>query len=141
VIISIDTLKQDSQYRTYVENAWWDVIVIDEAHNVARRGGGSQRARVAGLLARRSDTLILLSATSKLQSTRIVQRKRRPTSNVDSMTVLRARRGGTVFEIGRMQRVIRPRAVAGAVVADLVGGGSEGPLAAAQSASAAVAFV
>jgi hypothetical protein len=40
-----------------------------------------------------------------------------------------------------MQRVIRPRAVAGAVVADLVGGGSEGPLAAAQSAAAAVAFV
>jgi superfamily II DNA or RNA helicase len=62
-IISIDTLKQDSQYRTYVENAWWDVIVIDEAHNVARRRGNSQRARVAGLLARRSDTLILLSAT------------------------------------------------------------------------------
>jgi hypothetical protein len=62
-IISIDTLKQDSQYRTYVENAWWDVIVIDEAHNVAKRGGGSQRARVAGLLARRSDALILLSAT------------------------------------------------------------------------------
>jgi hypothetical protein len=29
------------------------------------------------------------------QSTRIVQRKRRPTSKVDSMIVLRARRGGT----------------------------------------------
>jgi hypothetical protein len=29
------------------------------------------------------------------QSTRIVQRKRRPTSNVDSMMVLRVRRGGT----------------------------------------------
>jgi hypothetical protein len=49
---------------------------------------------------------------------------------------------GLIFrDVGRMQRVIRPRAVAGAVVADLVGGGSEGPLAAAQSASAAVAFV
>src|SRR5258708_26540463 len=34
-------------------------------------------------------------ASSWLQSTRIVQRKRRPTSNVDSMMVLRARRGGT----------------------------------------------
>src|SRR6266705_4063968 len=33
--------------------------------------------------------------SSWLQSTRIVQRKRRPTSNVDSMMVLRARRGGT----------------------------------------------
>jgi hypothetical protein len=29
------------------------------------------------------------------QSMRIVHRKRRPTSNVGSMTVLRARRGGT----------------------------------------------
>jgi hypothetical protein len=29
------------------------------------------------------------------QSTRIVQLKRRPTSNVDSMMCLRARRGGT----------------------------------------------
>ena len=33
--------------------------------------------------------------SSSPQSTRIVQRKRRPTSNVDSMMVLRARRGGT----------------------------------------------
>jgi hypothetical protein len=30
------------------------------------------------------------------QTTRIVQLKRRPTSNVDSMMVLRARRGGTL---------------------------------------------
>ena len=64
-IISIDTIKQDSEYRTHLENAWWDVIVIDEAHNVAARGGGggSLRARVASLLASRSDSLILLSAT------------------------------------------------------------------------------
>ncbi|HOO65199.1 MAG TPA: DEAD/DEAH box helicase, partial [Synergistaceae bacterium] len=64
VIISMDTLKQDQQYRTYLEKAWWDVIVIDEAHNVAKRGGSpSKRARLAGLLAERSDSLILLSAT------------------------------------------------------------------------------
>jgi hypothetical protein len=62
-IISIDTLKQDAEYRTYLEQCRWDVIVIDEAHNVAERGGGSQRARLARLLASRSDTLILLSAT------------------------------------------------------------------------------
>ena len=62
-IISIDTLKQDTEYRTYLENAYWDVIVIDEAHNVADRGTTSLRARLAKLLARRSDTLIMLSAT------------------------------------------------------------------------------
>ena len=62
-IISIDTLKQDAEYRTYLENAWWDVIVIDEAHNVADRGSRSLRSRLARLLARRSDTLIMLSAT------------------------------------------------------------------------------
>ena len=62
-IISIDTLKQDAEYRTYLEQASWDIIVIDEAHNVADRGTASQRNRLAGLLARRSDTLIMLSAT------------------------------------------------------------------------------
>ena len=63
-IVSVDTLKQDVQYRTFLEKAWWDVIIIDEAHNVAERGGGiSRRARLARLLSERSDTLILLSAT------------------------------------------------------------------------------
>ena len=62
-IISIDTLKQDREYRTYLEQAYWDVIIIDEAHNVADRGTGSLRSRLARLLARRSDTLIMLTAT------------------------------------------------------------------------------
>lgn len=63
-IISIDTLKQNNAFRTHVEKATWDVIVIDEAHNVAERGGDrSQRARIAQILADRSDALILLSAT------------------------------------------------------------------------------
>jgi ERCC4-related helicase len=63
-IISIDTLKQDSEYRTYLENAYWDIIIIDEAQNVAERGKGtSQRAKLAKLLSSRSDTLIMLSAT------------------------------------------------------------------------------
>src|SRR5215470_20439767 len=38
---------------------------------------------------------ITAAGSSRPQSTRIVQRKRWPTSNVDSMMVLRARRGGT----------------------------------------------
>lgn len=63
-IISIDTLKQNNAFRTHVEKAWWDIIVIDEAHNVAARGNNrSQRNRIAEILATRSDALILLSAT------------------------------------------------------------------------------
>ena len=62
-IISIDTLKQDVQYRDYLKSAYWDIILIDEAHNVADRGTGSQRARLAKLLSTRSDALIMLSAT------------------------------------------------------------------------------
>lgn len=62
-IISIDTLKQSALYRTYLEQAYWDIILIDEAHNVAERSSGSQRAALARLLSRRSDALIMLSAT------------------------------------------------------------------------------
>lgn len=63
-IISIDTLKNDLEYRTHLEHAWWDIIVIDEAHNVAKRGDrSSQRSKLASLLANRSDTLIMLTAT------------------------------------------------------------------------------
>ena len=63
-IVSIDTLKRDVEYRTHLENAYWDIIVIDEAHNVAERGDQQyQRSRLAKLLADRSDTMIMLSAT------------------------------------------------------------------------------
>lgn len=63
-IVSIDTLKRDVEYRTHLENSWWDIIVIDEAHNVAERGSRqAQRSRLAKLLSERSDTLIMLSAT------------------------------------------------------------------------------
>jgi len=62
-IISVDTLKRDSEYRHYLESAWWDLIVIDEAHNVSYKGNRTQSNRLASLLARRSDALILLTAT------------------------------------------------------------------------------
>ena len=66
-IISMDTLKRDIEYRTYLENAHWDIIVIDEAHNVADRGISqieSQRSKLAKLLSKNGDALILLSAIS-----------------------------------------------------------------------------
>ena len=62
-IISIDTLKQEALYRTYIEEAYWDIIIIDEAHNVADRNSGSQKSKLAKLIASRCDTLLMLSAT------------------------------------------------------------------------------
>jgi superfamily II DNA/RNA helicase len=65
-IVSVDTLKNDRDYRSFLDRASWDIIVIDECQNVAERARGaqkSQRSRLAEHLATRSETLILLSAT------------------------------------------------------------------------------
>jgi len=65
-IISVDTLKKDSEYRHYLESAFWDIIVIDEAHNVSFKGSTAarnKRTRLAHLLAQRSEALIMLTAT------------------------------------------------------------------------------
>lgn len=65
VIISIDTLKNIGSYRHFLENTRWDVVVIDEAHNVA---GASvperhQSYRLARLLSRKTDSMLLTTAT------------------------------------------------------------------------------
>ena len=63
-IVSIDTIKRTVEYGMHLENAYWDIIVIDEAQNVAERGGRkAQRNRLAERLKNRSDTMIMLSAT------------------------------------------------------------------------------
>jgi superfamily II DNA or RNA helicase len=62
-IISIDTLKRDTEYRHYLESAHWDIIVIDEAHNVSFKGNRTLNYKLATLLAERSDALIMLTAT------------------------------------------------------------------------------
>lgn len=70
VIISIDTLKQSvgsftrrNTFATRLEETHWDVIIIDEAQNVAERQGTSMRHKLARMLAPNCDTLILASAT------------------------------------------------------------------------------
>lgn len=63
-IVSVDTIKRGVEYGVHLENAYWDIIVIDEAQNVAERGTQSaQRSKLAQKLSTRSDTLIMLSAT------------------------------------------------------------------------------
>lgn len=91
-IVSVDTLKNDRDYRFYLDNASWDIIVIDECQNVAERARGaqkSQRARLAERLATRSETLILLSATphdGKPESFASLMNRLDPTAIADPST-------------------------------------------------------
>ncbi len=63
IIISMDTLKTRENMK-YLEGSHWDVIVIDECHNVANKGKTSSiRSKLAKKLAVASDSLILTSAT------------------------------------------------------------------------------
>ena len=70
VVISIDTLKQSvgaftqrNSLAQNLENTQWDVIIIDEAQNVAKRQQNSMRNKLAEMLAPKCDTLIMASAT------------------------------------------------------------------------------
>lgn len=65
VIISIDTLKNIGSYRHFLENARWDCVVIDEAHNVAGASGVERNLsyRLARLMSRKTDSMLLTTAT------------------------------------------------------------------------------
>lgn len=65
VIISIDTLKNVGRYQHFLENTRWDVVVIDEAHNVAGASVPERHLahRLARLLSRRTDSMLLTTAT------------------------------------------------------------------------------
>ncbi|MCZ2804840.1 helicase-related protein [Modestobacter sp. VKM Ac-2983] len=60
VIVSIDTLKS-ARYRTHLEHHHWDVVVIDEAHNLAR--SSTLNSQLARTVAPNTEALILASAT------------------------------------------------------------------------------
>ena len=66
-IVSIDFLKQE-RILDQLERASYDIIVIDEAHHCSDSGKqgsfeDSRRRRLAEVLARRCDSLLLLTAT------------------------------------------------------------------------------
>ena len=65
IIISIDTLKDAGRYRHFLEETRWDLVVIDEAHNVAGASvpENHQAHRLARLLSRRTDSMLLTTAT------------------------------------------------------------------------------
>lgn len=65
IIISIDTLKDIGRYSHFLEDTRWDIVVIDEAHNVAGASNPEKHLsfRLARRLARRTDSMLLTTAT------------------------------------------------------------------------------
>lgn len=118
-IVSIDTLKRDNQIRDALKHSYWDLIIIDEAHNAAERksaaGSNSQRAELAQLLSRRTDSLLLLTATPHdgsqesfaslirmLDPTRVPDPTRLHRSDIEDLVVRRFRSSPEVVaDIGR----------------------------------------
>ena len=63
--VSLDTLKNVARYEHFLKDTHWDVVIIDEAHNVAGASVPERHLsyRLARLLARRTDSLLLTTAT------------------------------------------------------------------------------
>jgi ERCC4-related helicase len=61
IIISVDTLKNEGRYGQHLDAMRWDAVVIDESHNLI--GERNLRNRLAKRLAKRTDALLLASAT------------------------------------------------------------------------------
>ena len=64
-IISVDTLKDAGRYRPFLERTRWDVVVIDEAHNVAGASVPERHLsyKLARLLSHTADSILLATAT------------------------------------------------------------------------------
>ncbi len=65
VIISLDTLKNVGRYEHFLKDTHWDVVIIDEAHNVAGASIPERNLsyRLARQLARRTNSILLTTAT------------------------------------------------------------------------------
>ncbi|MCZ8133542.1 MAG: DEAD/DEAH box helicase [Rhodobacteraceae bacterium] len=128
-IVSIDTLKRDNQIRDALKHSYWDLIIIDEAHNAAARkntaGTIAQRAELAQLLSRRTDSLLLLTATphdgsqesfasliKMLDPTRVPDATRLHRSDIEDLVIRRFRSSPEVVkDLGRVvpERQLLPR--------------------------------
>ncbi len=123
-IVSIDTLKQDSQIRAAIEQSSWDLIIIDEAHNAATRtksgGGQSLRSRLAKLLSRKADSLLLLTATphdgsqgsfasliEMLDPTRVPNPEELHRGDIEDLVVRRFRSSPEVLD--SIRKAVKPR--------------------------------
>ncbi|MBK8397783.1 MAG: DEAD/DEAH box helicase [Leptospiraceae bacterium] len=64
-ILSIDTLKQSIKYEHFLEEINWDIVIIDEAHNVAGASGiqKNESYRLARLLSKKAKHFLLTTAT------------------------------------------------------------------------------
>lgn len=65
LIISLDTLKNVARYEHFLRDARWDVVVIDEAHNVAGASVPERHLsyRLARLLSNQTESMLLTTAT------------------------------------------------------------------------------
>ncbi len=68
VIGSVDRLKSDTHLMKLIQAAPWDVVIFDEAHRLSRIQAGmrfksSDRFRLAAALRKKTDSLLLLTAT------------------------------------------------------------------------------
>ncbi|MHC3438951.1 helicase-related protein [Natrialbaceae archaeon A-gly3] len=63
MVTSMAFLRQD-EFQPELEDAFWDVVVVDEAHKAAKRGESpSKTSKMAERVVSNSDSLLLLSAT------------------------------------------------------------------------------
>jgi superfamily II DNA/RNA helicase len=63
LVTSMAFVRQD-EFRPALEDSFWDVVVVDEAHKAAKRGESpSKTSKAVDTIAGNSDSLLLLSAT------------------------------------------------------------------------------